>query len=648
MKKKSTLLFFLLLTANLCLRAQVSETMFRALLITKLSENVNWSNEAKFTKFVIGLPATDTALINVFKKNTSLNIKKKAIDVKVYNSADKLSGANIVFVDIENQDKIEKIFAWTKANNALLITDQYKDQVIVMINLLKFVANSKVKFEVNKANIIFAGLDVSPNLLLIGGSEIDIRELYKKSEASSKELRVKLDKQEKELAEKQAELEKKKSEIVKQQQEIAKQKEEITKQNNLISVQKQELGKLLEDIKTKEAVLAGKLKQIKDQEDEIAQKSKAIQRQKEEEKMQSETLKKQIADIENQEKKIKEQKNVLGDQQSQIARQQKVLITFVILFILILILLIYVVRSYLQKQKLNKKLESQQEVISQKNGLLEAQAEELTVSNELLTKEREETMASIHYAKTIQQAILPIPALMAAHFNTFAIFRPRDIVSGDLYGFHHFPAKDGKPEKWFFATIDCTGHGVPGAFMTMIANRLLNSIVGEKGIVQPELILDMMDKEINIALHQDVTLNRDGMDMCMCMIEKDSSKQKDFQVIFAGAKRPLFVIEEGKLSIIAGSHKSIGGNIRMQRQKNYEQTTLFLNKNALLYLTTDGIVDQCNEQRKNFGIERLTKLLLEISPLSFDKQQAKLEESFDKYVNKTPQRDDITLFAIKL
>ncbi len=281
------------------------------------------------------------------------------------------------------------------------------------------------------------------------------------------------------------------------------------------------------------------------------------------------------------------------------------------------------------------------------------QKDELESKNKKIEQQNEHIKGSIRYALTIQKAILPIKENMDKFFDSFIIYRPKDIVSGDLYWFSCIQdERVNNKELIFIAVADCTGHGVPGAFMSMIASRLLSETINEEGIFSPDQILEELDKRLKIALKQDQTDNNDGFDIALCRIEKNETTDEtpQFQITFSAAKRPLFYysMKNKKLEIIKGDHRLIGG-IRQQRKKPpFTNKELLLQKEDMLYLTSDGIIDQNNPDRKRFGTKRLTGILSKNAMLEMEQQGKILELLLDNYQQDEDQRDDITVLGVKL
>lgn len=288
-------------------------------------------------------------------------------------------------------------------------------------------------------------------------------------------------------------------------------------------------------------------------------------------------------------------------------------------------------------------------ILLRQNRAIKRQKEEIQDQRDKLKQQNLHIRSSIEYATNIQQAILPDTNLISKYFESFILYRPKDIVSGDFYWFSYFPENNGSPAKTFIAAVDCTGHGVPGAFMSMIGNRLLNEIVNERKIFEPNEILETLNSEVQTALRQEQTDNHDGMDLGLCVIENGQSG--NINITYSGAKRPLFVARQSnknEVLTLKGDRKSIGGHGKSKEIIDFTNKQLTLSAGDIIYLSSDGIIDQNGPSRIRFGSKRLRNLIVEISDLSMPQQLKKIENELDRYMEGTEQRDDITLLGIKL
>ncbi len=331
-----------------------------------------------------------------------------------------------------------------------------------------------------------------------------------------------------------------------------------------------------------------------------------------------------------------------------------------IVFLLVLAVIFYFVGKRIQKQSkqisiqaqelthayqeiktTNKTLESQKTVLEDQKSVLEKQ-------KVIIEKKNSNITASINYAQRIQHAMLPrqkdIQNLIP---DSFLFFKPREIVSGDFYWIAEQKDIYGV-NKIIIAAIDCTGHGVPGAFMSMVGDGLLNQIVKLQEIVSPELILRELDKGIRETLNQEETENKDGMDIAICVIDKANQ-----QLEFAGAKNPLVYIQQGQLKEIAGDKMHIGGQMRKGedklQHKNFTKHTIDTSTPSTFYIFTDGYEDQFGgEENKKFSKRQLHRVLLENHQEALFEQKWRLEKNINDWTGHHAQIDDILVIGFQV
>lgn len=274
------------------------------------------------------------------------------------------------------------------------------------------------------------------------------------------------------------------------------------------------------------------------------------------------------------------------------------------------------------------RVKNQLELLSARERL-QIQNAELSVRNKYITD-------SINYAKRIQDAILPNEDIFKKIFpNSFLIFIPKDIVSGDFYWVNSVR------EKKIVAAIDCTGHGVPGSLMSMIGNTLLNEIITFKNILDPAAILNELNNGIITELNKDVNVEAfDGMDLALCVIDENEKT-----ISFSAAYRPMYFFQNGVFEEVKGGRKSIG-----DKKKSLEFTTnkIKYESGFTFYLFTDGLPDQNNEKGEKFTLSRLRSLLQEIHNEDLSVQREKIVSQIELHQQKEIQRDDITVIGIKL
>ncbi len=257
-----------------------------------------------------------------------------------------------------------------------------------------------------------------------------------------------------------------------------------------------------------------------------------------------------------------------------------------------------------------------------------------------LEKKNKDITSSIEYAQRIQEAILPSEKLIGKGFlQHFVMYIPKDIVSGDFYWFAE------KNEHALIAAVDCTGHGVPGAFMSIIGYSNLNQIVIEQGITQPDVILTELDQEVAQVLRQkeENSQSRDGMDIALCSLnifEKTLS--------YAGAYRPLILIRDNALIEFKGNPYPIGGNFKYKKAKHFTSHNLKLQEGDTLYIFSDGYPDQFGgAENRKFTTKRFKNLLLEIQPASLDEQRNILLQTFQDWKGGYKQMDDILIIGLR-
>jgi ligand-binding sensor domain-containing protein/serine phosphatase RsbU (regulator of sigma subunit) len=276
--------------------------------------------------------------------------------------------------------------------------------------------------------------------------------------------------------------------------------------------------------------------------------------------------------------------------------------------------------------------------IKEENKQLENKVAERT--RELAEKNRDIT-SSIEYAKRIQEAILPSKDYIFSKLQrAFILYKPKDIVSGDFYWF-------GEKNGWkIFAVVDCTGHGVPGAFMSMIGHNLMHQIIQEKGIVDPGGILNALHKGVQESLRQgsnEINTN-DGMDVSIIALN-DSSKQ----TLWAGANRPLILItNDGEFDKLDGNKYPIGGS-QFDIKREFTTRSIQLNKPSMAYLFSDGYADQFGgDKGKKFMVKRFHDLLMDIHLKDINQQRDLLNAAFEEWRKGHEQIDDVLVVGVAL
>jgi serine phosphatase RsbU (regulator of sigma subunit) len=262
---------------------------------------------------------------------------------------------------------------------------------------------------------------------------------------------------------------------------------------------------------------------------------------------------------------------------------------------------------------------------------IDIQRAELQLRNKDLTD-------SLNYARRIQAALLPAEHHIRKIFNDYFIYyRPKHIVSGDFYWFSE------RDDKYFIAAADCTGHGVPGALMSMIGLELIQKIINEMRVDDSDQLLLTMNKELESAFFKEESgkaLIRDGIEMSICIIDKTTKEME-----FSGAFLPVYIVREDKLIELKGDKKNVVQSFAMV---SFNRSTFRLREGDILYLFSDGYADQFGgPENKKFMYRRLRHLLLTISKYPLLDQERILDETITSWMEGHDQIDDMMILGVK-
>ncbi len=316
-----------------------------------------------------------------------------------------------------------------------------------------------------------------------------------------------------------------------------------------------------------------------------------------------------------------------------------VIIGLVIVLAFILISKIREKKLRHDKRVLEKKVKERTIEIQEKAEEIEVQRDEIMGQRDEILRQKEEITDSINYARRIQNAVLPLKDHFKKSFSDhFILFKPRDIVSGDFY----WIAED--ENKLYFTAADCTGHGVPGAFMSMLGVSSLNEIFGnENHHLTAARMLNLLREKIKFSLHQTGKEgeNKDGMDMALCIYHK---KKKLLE--YAGAYNPLYLIRDGKLQEYKADRMPIG--IYHIEKESFTNHEINIKKGDAIYIFSDGYADQFGGPgQTKFKSGNLKKLLLEINEKPMEEQHQILDTRFMKWKGNLDQIDDVILIGIR-
>ena len=290
---------------------------------------------------------------------------------------------------------------------------------------------------------------------------------------------------------------------------------------------------------------------------------------------------------------------------------------------------------------LTKTFNRMAETVQDYTQTLESRVQERT---EALADINRRIMDSINYAQLIQSSILPKPEVLDGGLaQHFVLWRPRDVVSGDFY--YYREVEDG----FLIGVADCTGHGVPGAFMTMTASAVMNNVVDSMGAADPAALLALVDRKVRAALHQDGDAARweggfdNGLDLALCHVQPARRR-----LVFAGARLPLIVAGPDGLTEIRADRRSLGYRTSGPAP-DFTNHSLELQPGQTFYVCTDGLTDQCGGERgRSFGKRRLHSMIEDCGALPLDRQKECIESSLSGFQGDRPQRDDITMVGFRV
>lgn len=298
----------------------------------------------------------------------------------------------------------------------------------------------------------------------------------------------------------------------------------------------------------------------------------------------------------------------------------------------LVVLILFFIAILIRGVRNRKEIQIQNFKLSKKN-------EEIVAQRNIILEKNKEIIDSINYALKIQTAMLPTEEDMRfALGELFIFYRPKDIVSGDFYWFHQ------TDEYYFYAVADCTGHGVPGGFMSMLGISLLNEIVTEKAIFEPNDILDLLSAKLVSELKQteSKSASKDGMDITLCRINKAKT-----ELCYAGANNDLWIVRNNELVVYKADKQPVGFHYGAYKQFN--QHHIELKRNDRIFAFTDGYADQFGGQKgKKFKYRNLKNLFLSIYYLPERQQKEMASKTFDSWKGELEQVDDILVMGLKI
>jgi serine phosphatase RsbU (regulator of sigma subunit) len=424
---------------------------------------------------------------------------------------------------------------------------------------------------------------------------------------------------------------------------IDSQKQEILKQKTLLDSLDKEIVTKEKALEEKQKLLNYQVLQISKQKGEISGQKQVILQQQREVQVQKDTLAGQKEKIVIQLARIDEQLKRISDQESKIKIQlatlekQKIILWF-ILFVLILVSILgyYIYRSYKIKKEANVRLEEKNRTISAQKDEIEKQRDVAAAQRDQIAYQKKHITDSIMYARRIQTALIPSLELFSDKLEHFVLYKPLAIVSGDFYWV------STKGNLQIIIAADCTGHGVPGAFMSMLGITMLNELVNGKNIIMPDQIIENLRNGIIKSLKQvvDEDTVKDGMDIAVCVVDF-----KENLLWFAGANNPLYLIRGGELIHYRADKMPVAIHYKMQP---FTLHKIDLLKGDAFYIFSDGYADQFGgPKEKKYMSMQLKETLVAIASQPMLQQGEKLNEIFEQWRGDNPQVDDVTLIGVR-
>jgi len=626
---KTSLLKKLILLLFVCMLPVVifSQTGFdnptRALYIFDLARYIDFGPGFKdSSSFKIGVLLGDYELIDEMMKlaKTRTRIQDKPVRIAGFKNLESLTHCQVLYVNKNAGFDLKKIKEKIAGQQTMLITEGYEFRES-MINFI--VVEGKPRFDINEEYIKNEGMSVPESLLLTAiKTKEDWENLY---ELASKEIEVQ-------------------KETIRQQLEtIEAQRIEIMRQKNLLDSLDHEITIKEKELKEKQKILNTQLSQISRQQGEISAQRQLIIQQQKEVQTQKDTLAAQKAKIDTQLALINQQLSKIEEQEGKIKIQlqtlekQRLVIYFVIVaLILVGVLAYFIFRAYKIKKDANIALEEKNRLIMAQKDEIERQRDIAAAQRDQIAYQKKHITDSIMYAKRIQAALIPSLELFSDKLEHFVLYKPLAIVSGDFYWV------STKDNLQVIIAADCTGHGVPGAFMSMLGVALLNEIVNEKNIFMPDQILNRLREEVIKSLKQvpDEESVKDGMDAAVCTIDFNNNV-----LYYSGANCPLYLIRGTELIHYRADKMPVAIHYKMQP---FTLNTIELQKGDAFYIFSDRYADQFGgPAQKKFMTGKLKETLLEIASKPMLEQGEILDRIFEEWKGDNPQVDDVTLIGVR-
>ena len=596
----------------------------RAVFIFDIAKYIDFGpGFADSSVFRIGILDRDVSLFfemgNLRKTRT--RIQDKPVEIVKFNSESQIIYTQLLYVNKASGFNLNKVKAVIEKHQTLLMTEGYEFRES-MINFIG-VEGEMPKYGVNEDMINKAGMKVNSNMLAQAiKTKEDWENLFGKA---SEEIVIQRD-------------------TIRQQIEmINNQKAEILHQKALLDSLDKEITAKVETLNDKQKVLEKQFVQLSKQQGEITIQKQTIVVQQNQVQVQKDTLSKQKEKIDLQMARLDEQLKRISEQDSKIKVQleaiekQKLVLYFVIFALLLVSFLgYYIYRGYKIKKEANIKLEEKNRTISLQKDEIEKQRDLAAAQRDQIGYQKRHIEDSIMYAKRIQTALIPSLELFSDKLEHFVLYKPLAIVSGDFY----WVSTQSNPQV--IISADCTGHGVPGAFMSMLGVTMLNEIINGKHILEPDQIIENLRQGIIKSLKQVAEEDsiKDGMDIAVCVVDFDKNI-----LWYAGANSPMYHVRGGELTHYRADKMPVAIHYRMEP---FTLHKIDLQKGDAFYIFSDGFADQFGgPNQKKFMSMQLRETLVTMSGVPMLQQGERLNKIFEEWRGDSPQIDDVTLIGVR-
>ncbi len=646
-----------LITQHVSAQQKNSNPKKQALFIYNFFKYVEWSNFEELERFNVGVLGDDKNLVydELVKIAETEKAKKLPIKIKRLNNLNNLDDIQLIYFDKSASLKFDAIYKAIGDKHILLVSKGYPYGK----SMINFVMDGNiVQYELSETKCEAAGLTVDKVLTLVAvKSEKEWNGIINKFEnlantdqetveISTKDLNKLVREQKRllsEIGKNTKKLEAQKDKLKKQQTELVAQQTELTTKEGLIDDAKKEISKTKKEVEKQKGLINEQLAKIATQQENLAllnsnvtvKQAELVAQQKELEKeaknliaIQNEyaeiekALKEKEILVNEQGKTIDAQGNEIITKADKIESQKSIIWLSVIFLVIVSFLGALAYRSYRLKNKANILISKQKEEIEEQHEVLEEQHREIT--------------DSINYAKRIQDAILPPLKLVRGYMpDSFILYQPKDIVAGDFYWM------EGINNLIVFAAADCTGHGVPGAMVSVVCHNAMNRSVREFMLTEPDEILNKTREIVVETFEKSDEDVRDGMDIALVTINTESNKLN-----FAGANNGLYYIRNGELFQIKPDKQPIG---KYEDAKPFTKHTLDLEKGDIIYTFSDGYADQFGGPKgKKFMYKPFRELLLSIHKKPMNEQHDLLMSAFEDWRGSMEQIDDVCVIGVRI